>query len=101
MPQDPYRWMEADTPALKAWMREQHAHTIAELSAVPARADIHRRLAALLRTPALGNIAKSGNRYFFRQRPPGRELSALYCCDMPHGEARLLLDPNELSFDHT
>jgi len=101
MTRDPYRWMEAETPALRAWVQEQHAHTISQLSSVPARPDIHRRLTELLRTPALGSIAKSGNRYFFRQRPPDRELSALYCRDMPDDEATLLLDPNELSFDHT
>lgn len=101
MIRDPYRWMESETPALQGWVQEQHAHTLSQLGSVAARADIHRRLTELLRTPALGNIAKHGNRYFFRQRPPGRELSALYYRDMPHGEVRLLLDPNELSSDHS
>jgi prolyl oligopeptidase len=98
---DPYRGMEKDTPALRAWVREQHEHTMAQLSAVPARADIHRRLSELLRTPASGNIVKAGRRYFFRQRQEDEELPALYCRDTLHSTPRRLLDPNEFSSDGT
>jgi prolyl oligopeptidase len=96
---DPHRWMEEDTPAVRAWVREQHEHTMAQLSAVPARAGIHRRLSELLGTPASGNIVKAGKRYFFRQRPDGEELTSLYCRDTLHGAPRLLLDPNEYNSD--
>jgi len=98
---DPYRWMEEDTPALRAWVREQHEHTNVQLSTVPARAHIHRRLSELLRTPASGNIVKAGRRYFFRQRNEDEELAALYCRDTLHGAPRRLLDPNELDPDGT
>ncbi|HEY6660279.1 MAG TPA: prolyl oligopeptidase family serine peptidase, partial [Pyrinomonadaceae bacterium] len=50
-------------------------------------------------------ITKAGKRYFFRQRFANQELSALYCQDVtdatPHGAPQLLLDPGELSSDHT
>jgi prolyl oligopeptidase len=88
--------MEEDTPALRAWVREQHEHTNVQLATVPARAHIHRRLSELLRTPASGNIVKAGRRYFFRQRNEDEELAALYCRDTLHGAPRRLLDPNEL-----
>jgi prolyl oligopeptidase len=88
--------MEEDTPALRAWVREQHEHTMAQLSALPARAGIHRRLSELLRAPASGNVVKAGRRYFFRQRKEDEELAALYCRDTLHGAPRRLLDPNEL-----
>jgi prolyl oligopeptidase len=91
--------MEKDTPALRAWVREQHEYTMAQLSAVPARAGIHRRLSELLRTPASGNIVKAGRRYFFRQRQEDEELAAHYCYDTLHGAPRCLLDPNELDPD--
>lgn len=98
---DPHRWMEEDTPVVRAWVREQHDRTIAQLSAVPARADIHRRLSELLRTSALGTITKAGTRYFFRQRLNRQELPALYYRNALNGETRLLLDPLELSSDGT
>lgn len=84
---------------MRAWVREQHEHTIAQLSELPARAEIHRRLTELLRTPASGNIVKAGRRYFFRQREEGEELPSLYCCDTLHSAPRRLLDPNELDPD--
>src|SRR5436190_4049792 len=96
---DPHRWMEEDSPPLRAWVREQHEHTIVQLSAVPARADIHRRLSELLSTPASGKIVKAGKRYFFRQRQDGEELPSLYCRDTLYGTPRRLLDPNEYNFD--
>ncbi len=101
MIRDPYRWMESQTPALQAWVQEQHAHTISQLSSVRARADIRRRLTELLRTPATGNIFTAGKRYFFRQRDENQELPALYCRDTLHGASRLLLDPNQMSPDGT
>jgi prolyl oligopeptidase len=96
---DPYRWMEEDTPALRGWVRKQHEHSIAQLSAVTIRADIHRRLTELLSTPSRGNIVRAGKRYFLRQREEGEELPSLYCCDMLHGALRLLLDPKDLKLD--
>lgn len=98
---DPYRWMEEDTPALRTWVLAQHEYTIAQLSALPAREGIRRRLEELMRTSAMGSISKAGKRCFFRQRFEGQELSALYCRDAPHSAPRLLLDPNELSSDRS
>src|SRR6185369_6910147 len=99
MTSDSHRWLEEDTPALRAWVRQQHEHTIAQLSELPARAEIHRRLTELLRTRASGNIVKAGRSYFFRQREEGEELPSLYCCDTLHSAPRRLLDPNELDTD--
>src|SRR5215216_5419584 len=97
MTSDPYRWMEEDTPALRAWVLAQHEHTMAQLSSLPARESIRRRLEELFRTHAIGNITKAGSRYFFLQRLVDQELAALYCQDGPYDEPRLLLDPGELS----
>ena len=98
---DPYRWMEEDTPALRSWVLAQHEYTMSQLSLLPARESIRRRLEELLRTDAIGTITKAGNRYFFRRRFKDQELAALYCQDAPHGQTRLLLDPNQLSSDRT
>src|SRR6266404_7357611 len=98
---DPYRWMEEDTPALRAWVSAQHEYTMARLSSLPVRDGILRRLEELMRTPAVGTITRAGKRYFFQQRFEDQELSALYCQETPHGVPTLLLDPNELSSDRT
>ena len=101
MTNDSYRWMEEDTPALRTWVLAQHEHTMAQLSSLPARESIRRRLEELLRTDAMGAITKTGRRYFFQQRSKDQELASLYCRDTPHSEPRLLLDPSELSPDRT
>ena len=98
---DPYRWMEEDTPALRTWVQAQSQHAMAQLSSVPARESIRRRLEELLRAPAIGNIVKAGHRYFFQQRLKEQELASLYCQDALDSAPRLLLDPSELSSDGT
>jgi prolyl oligopeptidase len=98
---DPYRWMEEDTPELRAWVAGQHEYTTAQLSCLPAREDIRRRLEELLSTSAMGTISKAGERYFFRRRLRDQELSALYSLDARNGEPRLLLDPSDLNSDRT
>jgi prolyl oligopeptidase len=101
MTSDPYRWMEEDTPSLRAWVQAQHEHTMAQLSSLPARESIRRRLQELLRGNAMGAITKAGKRYFFLQRYDDQELASLYCQDEQHGSVRLLLDPSELNSDRT
>src|SRR5678810_942351 len=75
---DPYRWMEEDSPDLQTWVRAQHEYTMAQLSSLPVRENIWRRLEELIRAPSIGPITKAGTRYFFRQRLKGQEISALY-----------------------
>jgi prolyl oligopeptidase len=101
MTRDCHRWLEEDAPAVRAWVREQHERTMAQLSALPVRADIHRRLSELLRSSASGNFVKAGKRCFFRRREEGEELPSLYCRDALHNAPRRLFDPNELDPDGT
>ncbi len=98
---DPYRWMEEDTPELRAWVQAQHEYTMAQLASLPAREGIRRRLEELMRGSAMGTFTKAGSRYFFRARFKGKELSALYCQDALQGSPQLLLDPSALSSDGT
>jgi prolyl oligopeptidase len=91
--------MEDETPALRKWVQEQHDYTMAQLSCVPAREDIRRRLEELLRMPVIANVTKAGNQYFFRQRSRNQELASLYYQDSPHNTPQLLIDPSNLSPD--
>ncbi len=93
--------MEDETPALRTWVQAQHEQTLAQLSSVPAREEIRRRLEELLRTPAIANVTKAGSRYFFRRRSSNQELASLYCQDTSESSPQLLIDPSELSPDGT
>jgi prolyl oligopeptidase len=92
---DPFRWMEEDSPALRSWVEEQHEHAMGQLSSVPSREVIRRRLEELLRTPVQGEFIKAGNRHFFRRRSENQELASLYYQDALTGIPQLLLDPND------
>ena len=89
---DPYRWMEEDSPDLQTWVRSQHEYTMAQLSSLPVREKIRRRLEELMRAPSIGPITKAGTRYFFRQRLKDQESSALYFKDAAPAPW-LFLDP--------
>ena len=91
--------MEDEAPALRTWVQAQHDYAVAQLSSLPVREEIRRRLEELLRTHAKANFTKAGDRYFFRQRFGNQELSSLYYQDTSHSAPQLLLDPNELSAD--
>lgn len=90
---DPYRWMEADTQPRRAWLQAHQEHAAAVLSALPARAWIRRRIAALMPSCGPGRSVVGGRRSFFLQCASGRDLASLYCRDHPAGKALLLFDP--------
>ena len=94
---DKYRWMEVESPELRAWVEEQHEQAMAQLSSLTVREQIRRRLEALIRTDAIGERTKAGKRYFFRQRLAGNELAALYFQDESNAEPQVLVNPEELS----
>jgi len=98
---DAYRWMETDSPELRAWVQEQHEFTIAQLHSLPVREQIRQRLSEVIHTPTVRTLARVGQRHFYRERHVDQELSALYCKDNSDGTVRLLLDPNQISTDHS
>src|SRR5687768_2734954 len=46
--EDPYRWLEDDSAEMRAWTAAQNAYSAATLGALPGRATLRERLAALL-----------------------------------------------------
>jgi prolyl oligopeptidase len=98
---DPYRWMEEDTSELREWVSAQHQYTIDQLSSLPVRESIRKRLAELMGAPATGTIVTAGKRSFFRRRLKDQEMSLLYCQALPDVAPQLLIDPSELSPDHS
>ncbi|HEY2732639.1 MAG TPA: prolyl oligopeptidase family serine peptidase, partial [Polyangiales bacterium] len=78
--EDPFRALEHDDAATRAWLDAQSARTERELS---ARRDpkAEQRLRELLSIGVLSDLAVGGGRVFFSLREGGRERAALYMLD--------------------
>ena len=71
---DDYRYMEALDPSTIAWMKAQGTYTRQILDAIPARAALEARIAAL--TGSFGftrDYANYGGRTFYQERTPGSD----------------------------
>ncbi|HEX7603655.1 MAG TPA: prolyl oligopeptidase family serine peptidase [Polyangiaceae bacterium] len=102
---DPYRWLEdAGSPEVIAWSAAQTAFAEAEISALPGREELSKRIDALLRIgtvepPTVVAASSSAPRYFYRRQRPDQDQPVLLVRD---GVAeRTLLDPNRMSADGT
>jgi prolyl oligopeptidase len=99
---DPYRWLEdTDSPETRAWIEAENRLTFDFLGRIPERGEIRRRLAELWDYPKCWAPVRRGDRYFQLRNTGLQNQDALYVMDSLEGEARLLLDPNELSADGT
>jgi prolyl oligopeptidase len=99
---DPYRWLEdGDSAQTAAWVQAQNAATRAALDAVPGRALIGARLAALLSIGHIEAPVARGARLFYQRRTGDQNQPVLYLRDGEHGAERALLDPNALAADGT
>jgi prolyl oligopeptidase len=97
---DDYRWLEDDSPAVKAWTAAQNQHTRKFLDALPDRAGIEAKLTALYAkdTPShSGIVARPGRLFALKFQPPKQQrlLVTLKSADDLASE-RVVLDPNEL-----
>ncbi|HBL29928.1 MAG TPA: S9 family peptidase, partial [Acidobacteria bacterium] len=68
---------------------------------LPEREALRRRLAELWDFPRWGPVFRQGGRFFFPRHDGLRNQSILYTLDHLDGEARVLVDPNQLSGDGT
>src|SRR5256885_11683779 len=91
---DPYRWLERDGPATRAWTDAQNSRTRAALDAVPERARFAARLRELLGVGLLGVPRPAGDRTFFDRRSVGQRQSARYV--QQGGRGRMVGGPNRL-----
>jgi len=100
---DPYRALEDDTPATRAWIDAQSARTESALDAlaVPAR---QARLESLLAIGTISRVVTAGPRVFYLKREAGEEQPSLWVVeDRGRGDRALsapaprrLLDPTHL-----
>ena len=99
---DPYRWLEdPKSPETRTWVDAQVTLTNGWLSEIPRRKDMRERIEALWSYERFGIPYKRGERYFFSHNTGKQDHSVLYTVDELDGQARVVLDPNELSKDGT
>jgi prolyl oligopeptidase len=99
---DPYRWLEnQNSPETRDWINAQNKYTNDLLSNQPSRPAIKARLGELLNINQMGSLTVRGDRYFIWKKGATEELWSLYLRNGLDGHDEILLDPNNLSQDHT
>ncbi|MDL2208284.1 prolyl oligopeptidase family serine peptidase [Parabacteroides sp. OttesenSCG-928-O15] len=99
---DPYRWLENDTSeATMAWVKAENEVTAAYIAQIPFRDRIKERMTELTNYEKIGTPFKRHGKYYFYKNDGLQNQSVLYVKDTLDGEARVLLDPNQLSEDGT
>ena len=94
---DPYRWLEdLDAPATRAWVSAQASLTHAYLEALPQRARIRARIAALYDFEKRGIPFREGGRYFYTDNSGHQDQSVLLTVTRLGDAAALAVDPNTL-----
>ncbi len=93
---DPYRYFEdPKDPGLATYFRQQNAYTRQVLDALPGRAALGRRIAALDNTnESLNSVTVIGSYYFYLKRAPGANTTNLYRRRVAGGSGRLVFDPD-------
>lgn len=106
--EDPWRWLEGSAaPEIEGtdaaldgrvseWTDEQNARTRRLLDGRPGRSELEAELRPLLSIGEVESVRFAGNRYFVLERKGEEAQAVVYVREGPHGEARPLLDPNEL-----
>lgn len=93
---DPWRWLEDPaSPAVAAWLADQHAAARRHLDALETRPALRRRLRELYYLETTSPAYRAGHHAFYTRTHAGSEMAVLYCRD-ESGTERVLLDPNAL-----
>lgn len=100
---DPYRWLETDSPEVRAWVKEQSAYARQYLDRLPGREAIRKRLDELSRVTraqaayGVGEVVATGGRLLFERQDPDQNQPVLYVQERTGQPARPLIDPNQES----
>jgi prolyl oligopeptidase len=94
---DPYRWLEElDSPATRAWVDAEAQLTHSYIAALPQRAALHERIAALYDFEKTGIPFAENGRYFFTSNSGRQEQSVLMTVKRLGDAPVVALDPNAL-----
>jgi prolyl oligopeptidase len=93
--EDPYRWLEGDTPSVERWLDAQNAYAAQAFAGFKHADVINARLRALAITgpQQMGPKIAAGTLFYLRETPPQAQ-PVLVAQSWPSGPARVLVDPN-------
>ncbi len=99
---DPYRWLEDDrSEETMRWVKAQNSLTFEYLDNIPFRQAIADRLTKLWNFERYSAPFKRAGKYYYYKNDGLQNQSVLYVQDQLDGEAKVVLDPNNLSKDGT
>src|SRR6266567_6888203 len=99
---DPYRWLEdSASPETKKWVNDELAYTRSMLDPLPARDQLHKRLAELLSIGTISAPQLGGKYYFYTKREGTQNQPVLFAREGLKGSDRALVDVNALAADGT
>src|SRR6185312_16859889 len=83
--EDPYRWLEEETPEVKAWSDAQNAYARATLDKLPEKAQLAAELDKIFKAPvtAYADFKVGGTKLFARRREPNDEQPKLIVMSDP------------------
>ncbi|MGC8465632.1 MAG: prolyl oligopeptidase family serine peptidase [Acidimicrobiales bacterium] len=99
---DPYRWLEdTNSEETRSWIALQNALTQKVLGGISERDSMRNRAAALWDFPKAGVPFRRASNWFQTRNSGLQNQAVLMVGEEPCGEARVLIDPNELSSNGT
>ena len=99
---DSYCWLEDQgSPETRAWIEEQNRYTHQLLDNLPYIKYLKKRLNELSRIDKMASPSQRGNKYFVWKKRAADEMWILYIREGINGKDQVLIDPHELSPDHT
>ncbi|MGD8605501.1 MAG: hypothetical protein PVF49_13115, partial [Anaerolineales bacterium] len=95
---DPYRWLEDwEKPETQEWTFAQDEYTRSTLASLAGRDHINKRLKELLSIGYMSAARPRNDRYFYIKREGEKNQPILYMREGLDGDAKAMVDPNELS----
>jgi prolyl oligopeptidase len=95
---DSYRWLEdTESAETQTWLDKQNEYTRSILDNLPKRKELSQEFEKLFREETIGFPRPRNGYYFFIKRKAEEDLSVLYVKKGLDGEAKILVNPNEIS----
>jgi prolyl oligopeptidase len=91
-PQDPYRWLEGETPEVRAWVDAQLQWSQLQLVDRPGHRVLLEQFQRLLRQPRRGMVQEAGGSFFHRTRGGDAEHWSLSVSATLDGPRRTIID---------
>lgn len=99
---DNFQWLEdQQSPETREWIEKQNEYTDSILNQLPNRDELKEKLTKLIKIDTISTPFEEGGRYFYSKRGADQDLSVMYYREGLEGEEIVLMDPHELSEDHT